>query len=417
MVKRKTFKDFRRDSNKVGGTKSDNDTEGIYRGEDGNAFLIKQDVRRGKVQTNKNIAEFLASKIFAAIAPGTAAEVSLVMHGNDDGPDKTGANVYVASKFFGGYTDLFIDVYKTLDHKKPEKEQLTYLDFRLENGTHLLSEANKKKQYKDFGKVMAPSLLIGDLDVHWGNVGVVEGNRLVRIDMGWAFRNIDQPIQPQQLKFSEIFHGAPLNRFRDYPDELKYSQDFVDELRKVANTDLSHAINDAMAELVKYYGPEPLKEFAQYVGIDQKALSELSESDDIFQVIAIHLETTLENRRIQLEGIANEIELGLCINPKTGEINKEKIRKFSEKNPEFYAKNLEEKNGKLIIKTELRFFYNVLAWLGLYDYRKGFSKKLAKVLEVRHTQSETSANQAIDQIKVGKFVNMTKPRNDSSQQL
>lgn len=91
---------------KTGGARGAGNYGGIYT--DGNKkALVKQDQN----SPNFDIAEYMSSKIFAAISPGTGATVKIMVpEGQERNIPGDGSNVYVRSEFFDNYSDMFQDM-------------------------------------------------------------------------------------------------------------------------------------------------------------------------------------------------------------------------------------------------------------------------------------------------------------------
>ena len=87
---------------------------------------------------------------------------------------------------------------------------------QLEKALRFLDQGSKENEYTGLPQVIATSLLIGDFDVHWGNIGVVRDKgkkpKLVRIDFGAAFEKLNKKINPHSI--SEHLPGfGPTNHF------------------------------------------------------------------------------------------------------------------------------------------------------------------------------------------------------------
>ncbi len=114
-------------------------------------------------------------------------------------------------------------------------------------------DAEGRSQYKDFAKVAVTSLLIGDWDLHTGNIGVVtraesREKKLVRIDFGAAFEKLTPKVHP--YSFMRHLPGmGPANHFRSYPEALRISAEFVEELDRVAKLDYYTILENTFNEL------------------------------------------------------------------------------------------------------------------------------------------------------------------------
>ena len=103
-----TNSDWTKKGEKVGGARGSGELGGIYTSKiTGKSALIKRDPE----SPNFDIAEYMSSKIFAAVSPGAGATVEMMIpKGEANNIPGNGSNVYVRSEFFDHYSDMFKDM-------------------------------------------------------------------------------------------------------------------------------------------------------------------------------------------------------------------------------------------------------------------------------------------------------------------
>jgi len=100
--------EWKKRGEKAGGARGAGEFGGIY-SNGAKSALIKQD----SASPNFDIAEYMSSKIFAAISPGNGAVVEMMVpEGEGIKIPGDGSNVYVRSEFFDNYSDMFADMDK-----------------------------------------------------------------------------------------------------------------------------------------------------------------------------------------------------------------------------------------------------------------------------------------------------------------
>lgn len=370
--------DFVFQKSKEGGANDGGKEGGIYK-RTGNTYLIKQENTRYGVSNHSNISEYLAGQIFAKIAPGYGAEIELIstLPGAVT-PDQTGENVYVASKFFNNYKDLYVHAYESMDLPAPAVRPRNVGTINRRIFEQALARDNYK-YYSGFPQAMVTSLLIADYDVHWGNIGVVSENgqnKMVRIDFGWAFKKLTPKLSPHSI-IEHLPGLGPTNHFREYPNEMKITQEFADELKRVASFDLTECLESSFHTLKQFYGVEPLKEFAYSIGIEEPQVSTFHDKDKLSKVISTFLSDRLKNRQKEMQLFAVEIELSLCIDINKKDFDMKKVEEFVKNNPEYCKGIIEGYQATHLRTTESKnFFVELLEMLGII-------KPLAKVLEAK----------------------------------
>ena len=378
--------DFVFQKGKIGGANEGGKEGGIYKREN-TLYLIKQENTSRGVSNHSNISEYLASQIFATTAPGYGAEVSLVSTKADKiEPDETGESVYVASKFFDHYQDLYVHAHKTMGQNVPHERPKNVGTIN----SNLFNDALKRDNYKyysGFPQTMVTSLLIADYDVHWGNVGVISTNninKMVRIDFGWAFKKLNPNLNPHSI-IEHLPGFGPTNHFREYPNEMRITQPFADELKRVAAIDLTPCLQQSFENLKQFYGIKPLKEFSLSIGIDKKVLTSINNKDQLSEQILSYMSERLKSRQEGLAVFAAEIELSLCVDLKTRDFDQQKLQVFIKDNPGYCRKVANGEIQAHLRSTESKsFFIELLELLGIIT-------PLAKELEKRAQESIKTA--------------------------
>ncbi|WHQ46848.1 MAG: hypothetical protein MTP17_00380 [Candidatus Midichloria sp.] len=77
--------------------------------------------------------------------------------------------------------------------------------------------------------------MIVGYDVHWGNTGVVSENGQNRI-FWWAFKKLSPKSNPHSI-IKHLPRFGPTNHFREYPNKMRITQEFADELKRAASVD------------------------------------------------------------------------------------------------------------------------------------------------------------------------------------
>ncbi|WP_236870133.1 hypothetical protein [Candidatus Bandiella numerosa] len=232
---------------KEGGARPSGNFGGVYTSGNKTA-LVKQD------NYAQDIAEFLGARIHNATVPNHSPELLLArIPESDKGVEKVDSDIYLVSVFFDNYKDLYKDIYAN-EGKVPPKDRPRVVG-SIGSGKSAFRKGLKYNGYTGFPEVMVTSLLIGDFDVHWGNIGVVrkpnQDPKLVRIDFGAAFNSLRGEIAPHSI--SQHLPGfGPTNHFREFPREMKLNDNFIKELERVAKIDVSQTIDNAFEELESF---------------------------------------------------------------------------------------------------------------------------------------------------------------------
>jgi hypothetical protein len=314
---------------KEGGARPSGDFGGVYKSGN-NAALVKQD------NYAQDIAEFLGARIHNATVPNHSPELHLArIPESVEGAEKSDSNVYLVSVFFDNYKDLYKDIYVNEGEVVPKDRPRAVGS--IGDGKSAFRKGLKCNGYTGFPEVMVTSLLIGDFDVHWGNIGVVrnpnQDPKLVRIDFGAAFNSLKGEIAPHSI--SQHLPGfGPTNHFREFPREMKLNDNFIKELERVAKIDLSQAIDNAFEELESFYSPQALKQFGERLGVT------FNDDNNISTTIKNHLSDIIKERQTSLKNFATELKIDLCISKdaETGEwtLDNDKFEHIIHENPKYF---------------------------------------------------------------------------------
>ena len=330
-----------RKDNKQGGRNDAGELGGIYEKE-GEKFLIKKDKKVEKV-----MAEYLASRIYHAIRPDYSPEVFLVNTNNPGQLSEEGKDIYIASKYIKNYQgDLF-------------KINTGYRDRPMAVGSFnrgklkdMLYDKGRGFRYDGFPQVMGVSLLIGDFDLHSGNIGVVrepeKKDKLVRIDFGGAFEKLNKEVHPNSIT-RHPFGFGPTNHFREFPRKLKLTPEFIKELKEIAKDEggkITNAINSAIDDMAECYSMKPLKSFAKRLGVERKNRN-VGNKEDLVNNIKAYTRELIDARKQSLLNYATEIEIDLWLTKHHRDQNQDQDNKK------------DQEDFKKIIKSNEKYFEGV----------------------------------------------------------
>ncbi len=293
--------------------------------------LIKQDTRIAL-----NIAEFLAARIYQDTAPEVSANVQLVRVNEDVQVSPDGRNVYLVSEFIHGWDDLYNAIQKFLNRKPGrsktkiiETSQLVeQLIIRPNELAAFFTAGNQNGNYLNFGEIAATSLLINNTDINLGNVGITitenDSKKLAVIDYGAAFRNMTAKINPHS--FSKYISSHTLNRegwnnFLYYPESIKITSEFVSQLDKVSQFDLTPTLNSAFDQIKAFYGIRPIVEFAVRAGFcmqpSESSLHMLENNAALAEQKIHQIKTAalnaLKQRQYDLSRFSAQIKSDMCV--------------------------------------------------------------------------------------------------------
>ncbi|HJD64426.1 MAG TPA: Sca4 family protein [Rickettsia endosymbiont of Sericostoma sp.] len=345
---------------------------GIYRSQDNILSMVKKENK-----PEKNISEFLGSQIFQATNPEHGAKVSLIVPTHlttkvdqAGGLQNDGSEVYVQSEFFKNYSgDMYVDMDNHMSKKTKPGGWLRKDGGRpLFMGTRellssTLTKAFEELHYSDFDKIAPTSLLIGDFDIHTGNIGVVRDTnnstippRLVRLDFAGSFDQLDDEILPHSWSRHLPLLG-PTNHFREFPSTQKYNDLFVKGLLDTAQVDLNNTIDHSFVELSKYYSDKALANWAK-MAMSQKFKNIAPENIKIVDVKDA-LKETMQKRQQSLKEYGLQIKLGLLV--KKGKINKPELKKLVQEHFDYFSNIIDQrKRLELKKKTEGNYIEYIL---------------------------------------------------------
>lgn len=314
---------------KEGGARPSGDFGGVYKSKNKTA-LVKQD------NCAQDIAEFLGARIHNATVLDHSPQLHLAkISKSDNNTEKSDSDIYLISVFFNNYKDLYKDIYTEESIAVPKDRPRAVGSVGSEK--IMFRKGLKDNGYTGFPQVMVTSLLIGDFDVHWGNIGVVRNAnqkpKLVRIDFGAAFNSLKGEIAPHSI--SQHLPGfGPTNHFREFPREMKLNDNFIKELERVAKIDLSPAIDNAFEELESFYSPQALKQFGKRLGVT------FNDGENISTTIKNHLSDIMKERQTSLKNFATELKIDLCISkdPQNDEwiLDNDKFERIIQENPKYF---------------------------------------------------------------------------------
>jgi hypothetical protein len=293
--------------------------------------LFKQEASADKIHNDKNITEYVASRLMNLFAGDSSATVFLASSNLFKKlPDPSGDNIFVGSIYMNNYQDLFRDI-ERIHGRIPDTDMTRPRAVGSLNKswfTHgLVDPITKECRFQNFETVFAISLLLKEFDAHSANFGVIANRdhdnpddnmafkhsiatndplldeerkerklgKLVKIDNAGALENLEDEVNMDVFRFwvsltgNSAFNTQPTNHLREYPRHLRVSPKMVAELERLSQFDLSKVkdeIDDIFKELTKFYGVTPLLQFGERMGADVKAhLLSVFGDEDIYQSI------------------------------------------------------------------------------------------------------------------------------------
>ena len=316
---------------KGGGARPAGEYGGIYEGSNGKKALFKRD------NCAQDIAEFLGTRIHNATVPDHSPEVILAeyLHQMDRLVEMEVMCIWL--QYFLIIMKIYIKIFiEEGGYPVPENRPRG-----VRFGNKVFRKGLKQNDYSGFPEVMATSLLIGDFDVHWGNIGVISDKKLVRLDFGAAFDHLKDEINPHSI--SEHLPGlGPTNHFRDFPRTMKLNENFIAELERVSKENLDQVIDNSFKELEKFYSPETIKDFGKRLGVQ-------FEKDDryIANTVKNRLKERMKERQVSLKNFATELKTDLCITKdettREWKLDQSKFENVVKDNPKYFQEVAEGK--------------------------------------------------------------------------
>lgn len=315
--------------------------------------MIKQEK-----QPEKNISEFLGSRMFEALSPGYGARVSLIVPdsladklSHAKGLQDDGSNVYVRSEFFRNYSgDMYVDIDQNMPKgSKPSKLMRKDGGRPLFMGTRewlhgTLTKAFNTLKYKGFQNIAPASLLIGDFDMHTGNIGVIRDPRnpevppkLVRIDFAGSLDKLEDEIHPHSSSKHLPLIG-PTNHYKEFPKEIRNTEQFADSLISTSKVNLEKTIDDSFNELQSHYSNKVLANWAQ-MSIPER-FKNIAAEDITVEAIKGAMKETMSKRQESLKEYGIQIKLTLAVSKdkETGlyKVDEQKLEKLVKEHREYF---------------------------------------------------------------------------------
>ncbi len=313
----------------------------------------------------KTISEFVSGRILNALIGDLAASIVFVRaDGKLDSPDETGEHVYVASIYFDGVKELFKRVYelhnerleqeshaaKNVKEKNrilaqklevPDKRPVLSSNFKKIFDKEFVLPEDKNNKNKDrcafanFYFVAVASLLIGGFDIHGANLLVTskkpkKKDKQKQLDDREQIRKIDHAADMEGLKEDIHPHSTtehmdprkPGNNYKKIPSEIRHSEDMVAACQELydqyeENPQILNAVIDqAINEVAKNYGIGPLKQYADFLGLEKEKFEKFEKENDKAEVSALikdFIKEILYERFISLQLYAVQIKKGLLV--------------------------------------------------------------------------------------------------------
>ncbi|XVN42809.1 MAG: hypothetical protein RCG15_00380 [Candidatus Rickettsia vulgarisii] len=372
---------------------------GVYTDKDGNLSMIKRESN-----FSKNISEFLGSQIFQELSPDSGAKVSLIAPdylnkelNQKNGIQNDGSEIYVKSDYIKNYSaDMYVDMDKHMSEKtRPSRlfrkeDNLQRLGRPLfASSRKLLNRAFKEIPYQNFEKIAPASLVIGDFDMHIGNIGVIRDSvststkpKLVRIDFAGSLDKLEKNIHPHSWSRHLPLLG-PTNHFREFPSSLKNNDIFANSLLETSKIDLDKTIDKSFAELSKYYNDQALIKWAK-MAMPSK-FKNIPAGQIKIEDIKDTFKETMKERQKSAKEYGLQIKLGLIT--KKGRINGPKLKELIQEHPDYF-------NDLVNKKRRLKLRGNTRSKIG----HLFFSTKKLLLKEVRKTLQEESKGKKTNKI-------------------
>jgi hypothetical protein len=349
------FSGFKFRKAKSGGANESGALGGVYASTDDPTSLsmIKQEK-----QPEKNISEFLGSRMFAALSPEYGARVSLIVPNSladhlshRQGLQDDGSNVYVRSEFFRNYSaDMYVDMDRHMtEDSKPSRLMRKDGGRPLFMGTRerlygTLTQAFDKLKYKGFQKIAPASLLIGDFDMHVGNIGVIRDPKdpgvppkLVRIDFAGSLDKLENEIYPHSSSRHLPLIG-PTNHYKEFPKAIRNTEQFADSLISTSKVNLEKTIDDSFNELQRHYSDKVLANWAK-MSMPRRFKNSAAENITVEDIKGA-MKDTMAKRQESLKEYGIQIELTLAISKdkETEEykVDEQKLRKLVGEHKEYF---------------------------------------------------------------------------------
>jgi hypothetical protein len=265
---------------------------------DGIVYLQTMLVKQG-LSIRETIAEQFLSQVGIAIAEdieGVKDIIASVYFTRDLKAEDKSKNLYIASIYLDHFTDVanLIGVKRGKGmwggQKTPEEQKEKLLK--------AIDQADQAKIYKrTLGEIFAISLLFGNKQVHWNNIGVssyFDGEKEVKkfsaIDLGGMGRREFKLLGGEEsgqfgmdVKLDPYHMKRYANYFESYPDQLRQDSDFIEGFMKVVNYSgekLKKIIDDTIDKIVDFCTIEEIQIFANELDTENRFIKKYKNEND-----------------------------------------------------------------------------------------------------------------------------------------
>lgn len=265
---------------------------------DGIVYLQTMLVKQG-LSIRETIAEQFLSQVGIAIAEdieGVKDIIASVYFTRDLKAEDKSKSLYIASIYLDHFTDVanLIGVKRGKGmwggQKTPEEQKEKLLK--------AIGQGDQAKIYKrTLGEIFAISLLFGNKQVHWNNIGVssyFDGEKEVKkfsaIDLGGMGRREFKLLGGEEsgqfgmdVKLDPYHMKRYANYFESYPDQLRQDPDFVEGFMKVVNYSgekLKKIIDDTIDKIVDFCTIEEIQIFANELDTENRFIKKYKDEKD-----------------------------------------------------------------------------------------------------------------------------------------
>lgn len=386
--------DLTRVSDKVGGSAANGKINGVYsctiHYDSAYPYYKKEQKMLVKHAANPEdtMREYVAGVMMNALVGNQSSSAFLLPISVKDGkvllPDATGKNVVLASVYY----DTYQEILRTTESGKSGRIYFHEYIYRQQYIKALSSIENRKykPKHENFYDLVSANLQIGNFDFHGDNCGTAnnEAFKLLSIDPGAGLKHLESDVHIHS--HSRHLPGfGPVNHFRNLPREMIISEGLAAALLSHSSAssrvNIQSAIDDALAQLDKFYGPVPLVRFARQVGVelDDANISRLnnpiSETEKlevkkyILDTISHQLKYIMNARLDSSTTLAYDIKLSLACE-KDKKARTEEIVKLIKENPAYFFRGDYHFRSK---KQQLN--------LGLFTIRAPFNRYYKHVVD------------------------------------
>lgn len=367
---------------------------------DGIVSLQRMLVKQG-VSTRETIGEQLLSQMGIAIAKEIELEVKDIIAGvyftRDDEAKNKNNSLYISSIYLDNFQDVaqFTKIKRGLGifggQKTPEEDKDELVK------KIAADKANSDIYKRTLGEIFAISLLFGNKQVHWNNVGVstfVDGERKYHkfsiIDLGGFGRKEFNVIGGEKkgqfgkdVILDPIYMKRYANYFESYSDKIRQDPEFIKGFMKVVDFGgerLKEIINAHIDKLGKFCTIEEIQVFANAMDTEHLEIKKYTgDKERYLQDIKNFMFKTIYARQISL----NQIVINWA--------KENKISELYESNPIYFT--YKEKLGSLDPKLKQRIIVSAIESITVKDY-----KELNEFKEYLHYLHERSKKENVDNL-------------------